>query len=460
MPKGFFKVPDTNNEPVMSYAPGSPERAELKREIKRMRSEVIDIPMFIDGKEVRTDNTVSIHPPHERKHLLGHFHRGDASHVQMAIEAALKARKKWSELSWEHRASVFLKAAELLAGPYRMRMNAATMIGQSKNVFQAEIDSAAELIDFFRFNVKYMTEIYAQQPGSPVRIWDRVEYRPLEGFVFALTPFNFTSIAGNLPSAPVIMGNTVVWKCSNTQVYSAKVIMDIFREAGVPDGVINLIFVSGPVAGNEIFSHRDFAGIHFTGSTEVFQNIWKTIGNNIHLYKSYPRIVGETGGKDFVFAHPSAHIDRLVVALVRGAFEYQGQKCSAASRAYIPESLWPETKRKLEDMVKGIKMGPPEDFSNFYNAVIDESSFDKLAGFIDRAKKDKEADVIIGGGYDKTEGFFIEPTVIQAKDPKYVTMEEELFGPVLTLYVYPDDKVDETVELVDNTSIYALTGAI
>jgi 1-pyrroline-5-carboxylate dehydrogenase len=460
MPKGFFKVPDTNNEPVMSYAPGSPERAELKREIERMRSEVVDIPMFIDGKEVRTDNTVSIHPPHERKHLLGHFHKGDASHVQMAIEAALKARKRWSELSWEHRASIFLKAAELLAGPYRMRMNAATMIGQSKNVFQAEIDSAAELVDFFRFNVKYMTEIYEQQPGSTVKIWDRVEYRPLEGFVFALTPFNFTSIAGNLPSAPAIMGNTVVWKCSNTQVYSAKVIMDIFREAGVPDGVINLIFVSGPVAGNEIFSHREFAGIHFTGSTEVFQNIWKTIGDNIHRYKSYPRIVGETGGKDFIFAHPTAKIDHLVVALVRGAFEYQGQKCSAASRAYIPESLWPETKQKLEDMVKGIKMGPPEDFSNFFNAVIDESSFDKLAGFIDRAKADKEAEVIIGGGHDKTEGFFIEPTVIQAKDPKYVTMEEELFGPVLTLYVYPDDKVDETVELVDNTSIYALTGAI
>lgn len=460
MPKGFFKVPDTNNEPVLSYAPGSPERAELKREIERMRSEVVDIPMFIDGKEVRTDNTVSIHPPHERKHLLGHFHKGDASHVQMAIEAALKARKRWSELSWEHRASIFLKAAELLAGPYRMKLNAATMIGQSKNAFQAEIDSAAELVDFFRFNVKYMTEIYEQQPGSPVRIWDRVEYRPLEGFVFALTPFNFTSIAGNLPSAPAIMGNTVVWKCANTQVYSAKVIMDVFREAGVPDGVINLVFVSGPVAGNEIFSHREFAGIHFTGSTEVFQNIWKTIGNNIHLYKSYPRIVGETGGKDFVFAHPTARVDHLVVALVRGAFEYQGQKCSAASRAYIPESLWPETKRKLEDMIKGIKMGPPEDLSNFFNAVIDESSFDKLAGFIDQAKKDKDAEVIIGGGHDKTEGFFIEPTVIQAKDPKYVTMEEELFGPVLTLYVYPDDKVDETVELLNNTSIYALTGAI
>ncbi len=460
MPKGFFKVPDTRNEPVMSYAPGSPERAELKKEIERMRAEVVDIPMFIDGKEVRTDNTVSLHPPHDRKHLLGHFHKGDAGHVQMAIEAALKARKKWAELPWEHRASVFLKAAELLAGPYRMRINAATMIGQSKNVHQAEIDAAAELIDFLRFNVKYMTEIYAQQPGSPVRIWDRVEYRPLEGFVFALTPFNFTAIAGNLPSAPTLMGNTVVWKCSNTQIYSAKLLMDVFREAGVPDGVINLLFVSGPVAGNEIFSHKDFAGIHFTGSTEVFQNIWKTIGDNIHIYKSYPRIVGETGGKDFVFAHPTAHVDRLIVALVRGAFEYQGQKCSAASRAYIPESLWPEVKSKLEGMVKGIRMGPPEDFSNFFNAVIDESSFDKLAGYIDQAKADKDAEVIIGGGYDKTEGFFIEPTVILAKDPKYVTMEEELFGPVLTIYVYPDDQVDETADLLNDTSIYALTGAI
>lgn len=460
MPKGVFKVPVARNETVKSYEPGSAERAALRNEIEKMRSEVVDIPMIIDGKEVRTDNTVSIHPPHDRKHLLGHFHRGDASHVNMAIEAALKARKKWSEMSWEHRASIFLKAAELLAGPYRMKLNAATMLGQSKNVFQAEIDSAAELIDFFRFNVQYMTEIYQQQPSSVLSIWDRVEYRPLEGFVFALTPFNFTSIAGNLPSSPALMGNTVVWKCSNTQVYSAKVIMDLFREAGVPDGVINLVFVSGPVAGNEIFSHKDFAGIHFTGSTEVFQDIWKTIGSNIHNYRSYPRIVGETGGKDFVFAHPSAQVDPLVVALVRGAFEYQGQKCSAASRAYIPESLWPEVKEKLEDMIKGIKMGPPEDFTNFFNAVIDESSFDKLAAAIDQAKADKDAEVIIGGGYDKSEGFYIEPTVILASDPKYVTMEEELFGPILTIYVYDDDKVAETAEILNDTSIYALTGAI
>jgi 1-pyrroline-5-carboxylate dehydrogenase len=460
MPKGIFNVPAAKNEPIKCYLPGSPEREELKREIEKMRSEVVDIPMIIDGKEIRTENRVSIHPPHDRKHLLGHFHKGDASHVQIAIDAALKARKKWADLSWEHRASIFLKAATLLEGPYRQKLNAATMLGQSKNVFQAEIDSAAELIDFFRFNVQYMTEIYGNQPASPNRMWNRVEYRPLEGFIFALTPFNFTSIAGNLPSSPALMGNTVVWKCSNTQVYSAKVIMDLFMEAGLPDGVINLLFVSGPVAGNEIFTHKDFAGIHYTGSTEVFQNIWKTIGENIHKYKSYPRIVGETGGKDFIFAHPSADVDKLVVALVRGAFEYQGQKCSAASRAYIPEGLWPEVKEKLEDMIKGIKMGPPEDFTNFFNAVIDEASFDKLAGYIDRAKADKAANVIIGGEYDKSVGFFIEPTVILTEDPHYVTMEEELFGPVLTIYVYPDDKVTETAEILDGTSIYALTGAI
>mgnify|MGYP003804388915 CR=1 FL=1 len=460
MPKGMFKVPQAKNEKVMCYMPGSPEREELRKEIERMRSEVIDIPMIIGGKEVRTNNTVSLHPPHDRKHLLGHFHKGDASHVRMAIDAAMEAREKWVNLSWEHRASIFLKAADLLAGPYRQKLNASTMIGQSKNVFQAEIDSAAELVDFFRFNVQYMTEIYSNQPDSAAGIWDRVEYRPLEGFVFALTPFNFTSIAGNLPTAPALMGNTVVWKCSNTQVYSAKYLMDLFREAGVPDGVINLVFVSGPVAGNEIFSHRDFGGIHFTGSTEVFQNIWKTIGNNINTYKSYPRIVGETGGKDFVFAHPTANVNQLVVALVRGAFEYQGQKCSAASRAYIPESIWPDVKKKMEDMIRGIKVGPPEDFTNFFNAVIDEASFDKLAGFIDRAREDADAEVIIGGEYDKTDGFYIHPTVIQTTDPKYVTMKEELFGPVLTIYVYKDKDLDETLDLLNNTSIYALTGAI
>jgi 1-pyrroline-5-carboxylate dehydrogenase len=398
MPKGIYKVPVAKNEPVHNYAPGSPERASLKKEIERLRSQVMDIPMVIGGKEVRTDKRVEIHPPHDRKHLLGHFHQGDGSHVKMAIDAALEAKEKWAALSWEHRASIFLKAADLISGPYRNTINAATMLGQSKSAYQAEIDSACEIIDFLRFNVQYMTEIYAQQPNSSDGIWNRVEQRPLEGFVFALTPFNFTAIAGNLPTAPAMMGNTVVWKCSNTQVYSAKVLMDVFIEAGVPAGVINLMFVSGPVAGNEIFSHPDFAGIHFTGSTGVFQHMWKTIGGNIETYRSYPRIVGETGGKDFIFAHPSADVEPLVVAMVRGAFEFQGQKCSAASRAYIPSSIWPEVRRQMENMVKGIKMGPTEDFRNFFNAVIDETSFDKLAGYIDRAKEDKDAEVIIGGG--------------------------------------------------------------
>ena len=460
MSKGIFKVPVPVNERVRNYAPGTHERKTLKQEIERLRSQVMDIPMIINGKEVRTDNLVPIYPPHDRKHLLGHYHKGDASHVQMAIQAALDAREKWAALSWEHRASIFLRAADLIAVPYGDTINAATMLGQSKNVMQAEIDSACEMADFLRFNVKYMQDIYEQQPVSTEGIWNRVEQRPLEGFVFALTPFNFTSIAGNLPSAPAIMGNTVVWKCSNTQVYSAKVLMDAFVEAGVPAGVINLVFVSGPVAGNEIFSHPDFAGIHYTGSTEVFQNIWKTIGNNIHKYKSYPRIVGETGGKDFIFAHPSADARALVVAMVRGAFEYQGQKCSAVSRVYIPESMWPEVNALMTETIKGIKMGPPEDFKNFFNAVIDEAAFDKLAGYIDRARKDKDAEVIIGGGYDKSEGFFIEPTVILASNPRYVTMEEELFGPVLTIYVYKDEEIEQAVEILDSTSIYALTGAI
>ncbi|MFO7669288.1 MAG: L-glutamate gamma-semialdehyde dehydrogenase [Bacteroidales bacterium] len=460
MPKGFFNVPVPVNERVRNYAPGTHERETLKREIEKLRSQVMDIPMVIGGKEVRTGSLVPIHPPHERKHLLGHFHKGDASHVQMAIKAALAAKEKWTALGWEHRASIFLKAAELIAGPYGDTINAATMLGQSKNVMQAEIDSACEMADFLRFNVKYMTDIYQQQPNSVEGIWNRVEQRPLEGFVFALTPFNFTSIAGNLPTAPAIMGNTVVWKCANTQVYSAKVLMDAFVEAGVPAGVINLVFVSGPVAGKEIFSHPEFAGIHFTGSTEVFQHMWKTIGANIEKYKSYPRIVGETGGKDFIFAHPTADLKALVVAMVRGAFEFQGQKCSAASRAYIPESMWPEVRAHMEVMMKGIKMGPPEDFSNFFNAVIDEVAFDKLAGFIDRAKKDADAEVIIGGGYDKSVGYFIEPTVILTTNPRYITMEEELFGPILTLYVYRDDQLKETIDVLNDTSMYALTGAI
>lgn len=457
---GFFKVPVAENEEIVNYAPGTIERTRLKQAIQEAWSSEIDIPMIIDGKEVRSGNKIAVRPPHNHKHILGFFHRGDASHVQMAIKAALAAKENWASLPWENRASVFLKAASLLAGKYRSRINAATMVAQSKNPFQAEIDSACELIDFYRFNVEFLTEIYKQQPQSAPLTWNRLEHRPLEGFVFALTPFNFTSIAGNLPTAPALMGNTVVWKPSNTQIYSARVIMEVLMEAGLPDGVINLVFVSGPVAGKEIFSHRDFAGIHYTGSTEVFQNIWKTIGENIHKYKSYPRIVGETGGKDFVIAHKSANVEQLATALVRGAFEYQGQKCSAVSRAYIPESIWPELKEKMGVFLSEIKMGPPEDFRNFFNAVIDEASFDKLSSVIDKAEKDKEAEIIFGGGYDKSVGYFIEPTVILTTDPHYATMEEELFGPVLSLYVYPDEKYEETLEILDNTSIYALTGAI
>ncbi len=453
-------VPKAYNEPVLSYKPGSPERAELKAMLKKMKSEEIEIPMFIGGKEVITGEKVAIHPPHELKHTLGYYYKGDASHVSMAIEAALEAKKTWHNMPWEQRAAIFLRVADLISGPYRAKINAATMLAQSKTAFQAEIDAACELADFFRFNVQYMTEIYSQQPASSKGIWNRLEYRPLEGFVYALTPFNFTSIAGNLPGAPALMGNVVVWKCSNTQVYSAKVIMDIFREAGLPDGVINLVFVSGPVAGKTVMEHPDFAGFHFTGSTGVFQHIWRTIGANISKYKTYPRIVGETGGKDFVMVHKSAHADQVATALVRGAFEFQGQKCSAASRAYIPDNLWDEVKEIMVAQVKTIRMGNPEDFTNFMTAVIDEASFDKLTMFIDNAKKDAAAEIIVGGGYDKSEGYFIEPTVIRAMDPHYVTMEEELFGPVLTLYVYEADKYEETLEILDSTSPYGLTGAI
>ncbi|MFH1319848.1 MAG: L-glutamate gamma-semialdehyde dehydrogenase [Bacteroidota bacterium] len=460
MSKGFFNVPVPVNEPIKNYAPGSSERAELKAMITKLRSTELDVPMFIDGEEVRTDKKIPIHPPHDHQHTLGYYHQGDKSHVQQAIEAALRAKEKWVNMSWESRASIFLKAAELLAGPYRNKLNAATMLCQSKNVYQAEIDSACELIDFFRFNVKFMTDIYNQQPISSPGVWNRVEQRPLEGFIFALTPFNFTSISGNLPSAPALMGNTVVWKASRSQIYSANVIMEIFREAGLPDGVINLLFVTGPDASDVIFSHPDFAGIHFTGSTGLFQNIWKTVGENIHNYKTYPRIVGETGGKDFIVAHKSADVKALVTAISRGAFEYQGQKCSAASRAYIPASLWDETKKLLLEDLKSFKMGGVEDFSNFFNAVIDEASFNNIISYIDRAKADADAMIIAGGNYDKSKGYFIEPTVILTKDPKYLTMCEEIFGPVMTIYVYDDDKYEETLELVDSTSIYALTGSI
>jgi 1-pyrroline-5-carboxylate dehydrogenase len=460
MPKGIYKVPVAVNEPIKSYASGSPERKELQAMLKELRSKELDIPMYIGNKEVRSENKTRLAPPHDHKHTLGHFHKSDKTHVEQAIKAALDAKEKWANLSWEHRASIFLKAAELIAGPYRAKLNAATMLGQSKNAFQAEIDSACEIIDFLRFNVQYMTEIYAEQPISGPGVWNRLEWRPLEGFIYALTPFNFTAIAGNLPTSCAMMGNVVVWKPSNTQVYSANVLMEIFKKAGVPDGVINLIYPSGPDAAEVVFNHKDFAGIHFTGSTEVFQNIWQTIGNNIHKYRSYPRIVGETGGKDFIMAHKSAEAKSLAVAISRGAFEYQGQKCSAASRAYIPSNLWEEVKGYVLADLKDMKMGPTEDFTNFINAVIDEKSFDKLAKYIDAAKKDSNVEIIAGGNYDKSKGYFIEPTIIVAKDPKYVTMCEELFGPVLTLYVYDAEKFEETLELVDSTSIYALTGAI
>ncbi len=459
MSYGIFTPPQARNEVVRSYSPGSSESRALQQKIQDLRSQTIDIPMFIGGKEVRTGKTRRIAPPHDHAHTLGHYHEGDASHVAMAIDAALKAREDWERLPWEQRAGVFLRMAELLAGPYRDILNASTMLGQSKNPYQAEIDAACELIDFFRFNVQYMTEIYRQQPESLPSTWNRLEYRALEGFVFALTPFNFTSIAGNLPAAPALMGNTVVWKPSNTQIYSAYFLMQLFREAGLPDGVINLVYVSGPVAGDVIFSHPDFAGIHFTGSTGVFQDIWKSIGNNIHQYKSYPRIVGETGGKDFVLAHHSARVDVLATALSRGAFEYQGQKCSAASRAYIPESLWPAVKERVLADLADMKMGGVEEFTNFINAVIDEKSFDKLAAQIEKARRDGQ-EIVAGGGYDKSKGYFIEPTIIRASDPKYVTLCEELFGPILTVYVYPDHQYEEILTLCDQTSPYALTGAV
>lgn len=460
MPKGIYKVPTPVNEPVKQYASGSPERKELQAMLKTMRSKQIEIPMYIGGKEVKSNNKVRIAPPHDHKHTLGYFYKSDKKHIEQAITAALAAKEKWANLSWEQRASIFLKAAELIAGPYRAKLNAATMLGQSKNAFQAEIDSACEIIDFLRFNVSYMTEIYAEQPISSPGVWNRLEWRPLEGFIYALTPFNFTAIAGNLPTSCAMMGNVVVWKPSNTQVYSANVLMEVFKKAGVPDGVINLIYPSGPDAADVIFNHKDFAGIHFTGSTEVFQSIWQTIGNNIHKYRSYPRIVGETGGKDFIMAHKSADAKEVAVALTRGAFEFQGQKCSAASRAYIPSNLWEDVKKHMVADLKSMKMGGTEDFTNFINAVIDEKSFDKLSKYISDAKKDKNVEVVFGGKCDKSKGYFIQPTVLKAKNPKYITMCEELFGPVLTVYVYNENRFKETLDLVDSTSIYALTGSI
>ncbi len=460
MSTGFYNVPVPVNEPIKSYVPGSPERLELQKKILEMRSVQVDLPMIIGGLEVRSGNKVEMFPPHDLKYKLGTYHQGDRTHVLQAIDAALKAKNQWANTPWQHRAAVFLKAADLISGPYRAKINAATMLGQSKNAYQAEIDAACEMADFYRFGVKCMTEIYAMQPQSNPGMWNYNEFRPLEGFVFALTPFNFTSIAGNLPVAPVIMGNVSVWKPAKTAVYSASVIMEILMEAGLPAGVINLVFVSGPAAGEVIFSHPDFAGIHFTGSTGVFQDIWRTIGANIAKYKSYPRIVGETGGKDFIFADPTADPTALATAIVRGSFEYQGQKCSAASRVYVPKSIWTETWANCESQLRRMKMGPPEDFANFVNAVIDEAAFDKLKGFIDQAKKDADVDVIYGGNCDKSVGYFIEPTVILTRDPQYITMKEELFGPVVTIFVYEDDQLDQTLTLLDETSLYALTGAI
>ena len=460
MANAFFNVPTAVNEPVRPYVPGSAEAESLLNTYRSMMHEIADIPMTIGGKDVFTDAKEEIRPPHQREHLLGHFHRGQAEHVTQAIDAALAAREKWSRMPWESRAAIFLKAADLLAGPFRDRMNAATMLCQSKNAFQAEIDAACEMADFFRFNVQYMTEIYKGQPESAPGIWNRMEYRPLEGFVFALSPFNFTSIAANLSASPVLMGNVTVWKPANTQIYSAQVIMEVFKAAGLPDGVVNLVFVSGPVAGEVIFSHPDFAGLHYTGSTSVFKGLWKKIGNQIDTFKAYPRIVGETGGKDFVVVHPSTPPQEVVTALSRGAFEFQGQKCSAASRAYLPSSLWPAIKEGIIKDVSSFKMGRPDDLSNFINAVIDQKAFDKISSYIDHAKASSDAEIIVGGGYDDSEGYFIEPTVVVTSDPRYKSMVEEIFGPVLTIYVYEDADWHRTLELVDSTSEYALTGAI
>jgi len=461
MHNAYFHFAEPKNEPVLNYAPGSAERKALQQAIADLKSEVRDIPMYINGQEVRSGDKKEIRPPHETAHLLGYFHAGKEEHITAAINAALAAREAWANTSWEHRAAIFMKAAELLATKYRFKMNAATMLGQSKNAYQAEIDSACELIDFLRFNVHFLTDIYKQQPLSPQGIHNRMEYRPLEGFILAVTPFNFSAIGGNLPTAPAMCGNVVVWKPANTQIYSASVFMEILLEAGLPAGVINLVYPPGPMVGDICYAHKDFAGVHFTGSTGVFQSMWKSIGDNIARYRSYPRIVGETGGKDFVFVHPTAQVDAVVAGLARGAFEYQGQKCSAASRAYLPSNLAAEIKEKLVAEIKTMKMGPVDDFTNFINAVIDEKSFNSLAKYIDGVKSsDGKARIIVGGNYDKTNGWFIEPTVIETTDPAYVTMCEELFGPVLTIYTYEADRWEATLDVVDQTSPYALTGAI
>ena len=460
MLKGFFNIPKAVNEPVKGYAPNSPEKTRVLEAYKAMWNSKIDVPLYIGSEEIFTGNTKNMSAPHDHQHVVGTYHLAEKSHVEKAIANALESRTKWANMAWEQRAAIFLKAAELIAGPYRAKINAATMIAQSKTIHQAEIDASCELIDFLRFNVEFMTQIYADQPASTSDMWNRVEYRPLEGFVYAVTPFNFTAIAANLPASAALMGNVVVWKPSDSQVFSAKIIIDVFKEAGVPDGVINVVFGDPVMITDTVLASPDFAGIHYTGSTFIFKEIWKKIGTNIHNYKTYPRIVGETGGKDFIIAHPSANVKQVTTAITRGAFEFQGQKCSAASRAYIPQSMWPAVKEQLITDVASMKMGSPEDFSNFITAVIHEGSFDKLASFIDQAKKDADAEIIIGGNYDKSKGYFIEPTVIVTTNPKYATMETELFGPVITIYVYEDAKWAETLTLVDQTSEYALTGAV
>ncbi len=460
MSNGFYNVPIAVNEAVKSYTQGSLERDELLAEYKRMYNSTVDVPMYIGEKRVYTNDKRNLTPPHEHKHVIGTSNYGDEKQVRNAIDAAMKARKKWANMSWEHRASIFLKAADLLAGPFRAKLNAATMLAQSKNVFQAEIDAACELIDFFRFNVQYMSQLYKEQPESLPGMWNRLEHRPLEGFIFALTPFNFTSICANLSAAPAMLGNVIVWKPAETQIYSAQIIMELFQAAGLPDGVINMVTVSGSTAGKVIFEDPNFAGLHFTGSTDVFRTLWKEIGNNIEKYKSYPRIVGETGGKDFIIAHKSAVASEVATAISRGAFEYQGQKCSAASRAYIPSNLWEDVKSQIVANTKEFKMGSPEDTSNFINAVISEKAFDSISSYIDYAKNADDAEIIAGGNYDKSTGYFVEPTIIVTTNPKFKTMVEEIFGPVMTIYVYDADKWEKTLELVDNTSEYALTGAI
>jgi 1-pyrroline-5-carboxylate dehydrogenase len=460
MLKGFFNTPKAVNEPVKSYTPNSPEKAAVLAAYKTMWNATIDVPLYIGSEEIRTGNTKNMTAPHDHKHVVGTYHLAEKSHIEKAIANCLEAKTKWANMAWEQRAAIFLKAAELIAGPYRAKINAATMIAQSKNIFQAEIDAACELIDFLRFNVEFMTQIYSDQPKSNSDMWNRLEYRPLEGFVYAITPFNFTAIAGNLPASAAMMGNVVIWKPSDSQVFSAKIIIDVFKEAGIPDGVINVVFGDPVMITDTVLASPDFAGIHYTGSTFVFKEIWAKIGTNIHHYKTYPRIVGETGGKDFVVAHPSANVKQVSTGIVRGAFEFQGQKCSAASRAYVPQSMWPELKKQLITDVKSMKMGSPEDFGNFITAVIHEGSFDKLTSFIDQAKAANDAEIIVGGNYDKSVGYFIEPTIIVTTNPHYTTMETELFGPVMTIFVYEDAKWEETLKLVDATSEYALTGAI